>query len=443
MRRYTHSPVGTTDVIARGFNLWHTCIVFALLFFTACTSPQKSKIDWSVTLDHEKKTPYGAAIAYETLPQYFPASRREPLTKWFRYTSIDQHMYGGYDSANLLVLLGLDFYVTDDEWTSLLRFVKAGNELLLLSSNLDVHFARALHCGKVRAGYEIYPLSQFNDGKENKNALSIPPDTIRKWGYTGRSINSYFESHRLLEDDTLQNESAGTETDRYERRALEASVDTTPTVLGTQAGKPDFLRYKVGAGHITLHAAPLVLSNYFLLQNDNRHYLDSIWHTFPANISLIYWNEYFKRSTRKSTLSVLLKYPAMRWALIIAAITLLLYVLFGLKRLQRVVPVRPPVENASASFVETVGRLYFNKGNHANLAEKMTQHFLEWVRNNYHLDTAELGEPFIRALAAKSGIPESEAAALINRIHDIRLGAAVTPEYLYELHRSIQSFYNA
>jgi hypothetical protein len=228
-----------------------------------------------------------------------------------------------------------------------------------------------------------------------------------------------------------------------ESRVVHASIDTPADVLGTTSGQPDFIRYRIGNGHITLHAAPLVLSNYFLLQPANRQYLDAVWHSFPANISVVYWNEYFRRSTESSKLSVLMKYPSTRWALIIAAVTLLLYVLFGLKRLQRVVPVVPPVGNASVSFVETVGRLYYNQGAHGNLAEKMVQHFLEWVRTNYYLDTAQINEAFGRQLAAKSGKSEAEIAVLLHRIHEIRLGSAVvTPEYLHELYRSIQSFYN-
>ncbi len=417
------------------------CAAVLLLLLAGCTgSKDKGKTDWSVTLDHDKKTPYGAAIAFQTLPQYFPGARREPLSHWFRYTSIDEHMYGGYDSSSLLVLLGLQCFVTDEEWTSLLKFAKAGNEVFLLSSNLDVHFRRALHCNKVSVGDEEYPLSRFNDGSVSRMALRLLPDSGKAYGYTGRTLNSYYELHQPLEGDTLA-ENEGT--DEYERRTLEASIDTIPAVLGATAGKPDFLRYKIGTGHITLHAAPLVLSNYFLLQQDNKSYLDSIWHTFPANVSVIYWNEYYKRSTQGSSLSVLFKYPAIRWALIIAALTLLLYVLFGLKRLQRVVPIIPPAENTSLTFVQTVGRLYFNKGAHANLAEKMIQHFLEWVRSSYYIDTAELNDAFSERLAAKSGKSPEEATALVNRIHDIRLGAHVTPEYLYELHYSIQSFYNA
>lgn len=412
-----------------------------LLFAAACSRKKdKEKIDWSVSLNRSKKTPYGAALAYETLPRYFPAARREPLSSYFRYTAIDEHMYGT-DSSNMLVLLGLSCYVTDEEWNALLKFVNAGNEVFVLSSNLDVHLARALHCRKISSGGEEAALTRYNDGSVANKTLRLVPDSARSYGYNGRSIASYFETGQRYDGDTLPEE--GNNELLVERSSLEEEIDTAATVLGTAPGGPNFLRYRVGTGHITLHAAPLVLSNYFLLQQGNRSYLDSIWHSFPANISVIYWNEYFKRSTKSSSLSILLKYPATRWALIIAACTLLLYVLFGFKRLQRIVPIMPPVENASVSFVETVGRLYFNKGNHANLAEKMIQHFLEWVRSHYYLDTSQINDTFTQQLTAKSGKTEEEVTALINRIHHVRLGAAVTPEYLYELHQIIQSFYNA
>jgi hypothetical protein len=417
-----------------------------LLLLPSCRKPsaQKGDIDWSVSLDHNKKTPYGTSIVFETLPHYFPAARREQLSRGFRYTSIDEHMYGGYDSAALLVLLGLDCYITDEEWMSLLKFAKAGNEVLLLSSNLDAHLSTGLHLKKGRTVRETVPLNQYNNGGSSVDALQLLPDSNGKYGYRGRTVDASFQPNDSTVAKNEGDESAITRTKDFEQRTLEASIDTQPEILGLAHGEPDFLRYRVGGGHITLHAAPLIFSNYFLLQQRNRFYLDSVWHSFPANISAVYWNEYFRRSsTQSSNLSVLMRYPATRWALIIAIFTLLLYVLLGLKRMQRIVPVIPQVANASVSFVETVGRLYFNKGNHTNLAEKMVQHFLEWVRSYYYLDTSQLGEPFIRQLAAKSGKSIEEAEALVQRIHEIRLGIAVTPEYLYGLHRSIQSFYNA
>lgn len=418
-----------------------------LVLFASCTKQSKTdadNIDWHVSLDHTKKIPYGSSIAFETVPHYFPAARREQLSHGFRYTSIDEHMYGSFDSATLLVLLGLECHLSNEEWISLLKFAKAGNEIFLLSSNLDVHLSRSMRLQKQMQGWERFPLSVYNDGKASMKALTLPADSSTSYGYQGRAINSFFQPNQALNDDTLsEDETPGGKMKSFEQKTLEGSINSSPELLGFAHGRPDFLRYKVGEGHITLHAAPLILSNYFLLQRGNRAYLDSLWHCFPANISAIYWNEYFRRSTEGSSLSVLMRYPATRWALIIAVCILLLYVLFGMKRMQRIVPVVPPVENASVSFVETVGRLYFNKGNHENMAEKMIQHFLEWVRSHYYLDTSQLDDGFIQQLSAKSGRPLTEVALLVTRMHEVRTGATVSPEYLYELHRSIQSFYNA
>jgi len=416
--------------------------LFLVIFLLGCNAPKENTaIDWRISLAHDSKKPYGSSIAFQSLPQYFPGARIEPLTKWFRYDNINEKMYGSPDSAALLVMLGLDFYISKEEWTHLLNFANEGNEVLLFTSNLDENIRQSFLLEKLNGGLEEYPIMDIDSNLRSEKAVCTWPDTNRKYGYQGRMIRSYFKLMVHSPEDT----------DKFKKKELDLSeinipkyysIDSNADTLGKTLKGPDFIRYKVGSGHITLHAAPLVLSNYFLLQQGNKAYLDSIWHSFPSNISVVYWNEYFKRSNQGSSLMVLMKYPAIRWAMLIAFFALLLYVLFGMKRMQRIVPEIPPLENASVSFVETVGRLYFNKGNHANLAEKMIQHFLEWVRSNYYLNTSQINEIFAQKLAAKSGKPLEEIEQLLLRIHEVRLGTvSVTPEYLYQLHSIIQSFY--
>ena len=156
----------------------------------------------------------------------------------------------------------------------------------------------------------------------------------------------------------------------------------------------------------------------------------------------IYWNSYYKHRAEHSDFSILWKNPATRWALWLSIITLCLYVLLELKRRQAPIAIVTPLENTSVTFVETVGRLYYNKGNHRNLAEKMTQHYLEWVRTHYYLNTNQLNEIFVQQLANKSGLPVEVAANLVEMIHEIRLGTAHVDEaYLYHLNNTIQRFY--
>jgi hypothetical protein len=207
-------------------------------------------------------------------------------------------------------------------------------------------------------------------------------------------------------------------------------------------GKPDILRYEVGDGHITIHAAPLVMSNYFLLQDRNSEYMSRLWSTLPGDIGHVYWNSYFKHRAEHSDFGILWRHPATKWALWLSIITLILYVLLELKRRQQPIPVVAPLTNTSVSFVETVGRLYYNKGNHRNLAEKMTQHFLEYVRTHYYLNTSQLNDTFTQNLAAKSGLPIEVAGNIIEMIHEIRLGSTPIDEpYLYHLNNTIQRFY--
>ncbi|MBS1615819.1 MAG: hypothetical protein JST06_06825 [Bacteroidetes bacterium] len=416
-------------------------LLLSLLMLGSCRNAKPgSTIDWRVSLSHQDTKPYGASLAYQSLPDYFPNADQEILSKNFRYTGIDEHLYGREDSASLLILLGLQFRVNPEEWVSLLRFAASGNEILLLSSNLDERLGKGFQLSKLQPCNEQDALNKTEDGSSEKEVLRLWNHSKKAFGYQGRCISSFFQLRTPYapEGDTLD-EAAPSEQD-LTRARMEAMIEFPGKVLGTAKGKPDFIRYTIGKGHITLHAAPLVLSNYFLLQPGNQAYLSGIWHSFPANISRVYWNEYFERSGQRSSLSVLLKYPAMRRAMLLATVALLLYVLISLKRRQRIIPVIPQIENSSVRFAETIGQLYFNKGNHANLAEKMLQHFLEQVRSKYYLDTNEINEEFARRLAAKSGRTEREASELVAKIHHLRLGEPVRAEYLYRLSQDLRKF---
>lgn len=388
-----------------------------------------SKTNWQVTLKNEDKIPYGTYLACRSLQYYFPQADITKLSRWYRYNSIVDSMQKHPKEPALLILVGLDFRISSYEWQRLQEFAEAGNEIMLFCSRLDDKIETKLKCSKRGYGLEEQRLNEFNNGKENIYALSLVANPVN-YGYEGRSLQGYFTT-RLAENDS----------DGTIMKMVQA--DIKPDTLGFAHQKPDFIRYALGKGHISLHAAPLALSNYFLLQPGNRKYLDGVWQTLPAGIRHVYWNDYFKRTNQNSDIDMLWQYPATRWAVIIAIITLLLYVFFESKRKQRIIPIVDAAENTSVSFVETVGRLYYNKRDHANLADKMVQHFLEWVRMHYYLNTNELNDIFIQQLKNKSGQPEEVVTRLTGIIHDIRLQTAVVNEpYLYELYNTIQLFYN-
>jgi hypothetical protein len=397
--------------------------VCCLLLVTVMGCTQKKKTNWQVTLKKEDKTPYGTYLAYNSLKYYFPQAEVQTLSRWHKFNTIADEYDN--DGTALLILSGLDFNLSGYEWEQLQQFISSGNEVMIFGSNFAERILDNLQIAKYGHGEE-YPLNSGNTGKDNIAALSLVSDT-RKYGYEGHFLQGYFGTPNHT----------GDEADGADSVVAKFSIKAYPDTLGYTKDGPNFLRFGIGDGHLTLHAAPLVLSNYFLLQPGNRQYLDGIWRTLPVGM------DYYKRSAERSDFDLLWRHPATRWALILAVATLLLYVFFESKRRQRIIPIVDAPENTSVSFVETVGRLYYNKGDHHNLAEKMVQHFLEWVRANYHLNTSEINETFIVQLRSKSGLPETVVRRTADMIHEVRLASAKVDEtYLYELYTTIQQFYN-
>ena len=67
------------------------------------------------------------------------------------------------------------------------------------------------------------------------------------------------------------------------------------------------------------------------------------------------------------------------------------------------IPAHPRPQNDSLDFVKTMGRLYYDRKDHQNLAKKMSVYFFEHVRSTYKLPTHTLDEAFVEALHYKSG----------------------------------------
>jgi hypothetical protein len=449
-----------------------------LLLLNSCGKPG---MNWNVSLSSEDKAPYGGYLAFTSLKHFFPGTEIDVLSPGFKYNNIDQKMTYG-EGRSLLILTGLRFNLSDQELEKLISFTAAGNEVILFCSSLDARLGDRLKCQKQSVSFYGYgedqPLRSKSQALLNENVLALSADTNIKYGYSGRIIWAPFE---LTEEDSSVPEKDTAAEDIYENllndtgeedadtdtftasedvsisetedaeqdpeaeaagEEYEDYINTKPEILGYASGNANFVRYEVGEGHITLHAAPLVMSNYFLLQDNNIDYLAGIWNTLPEDVSNIYWNSYLNRSAEDSSFAILWKNPPTRWALWLSIITLSLYVLLEVKRRQKPIPIVKAPENTSVSFVETVGRLYYNKGNHRNLAEKMVQHFLEHVRLNYYMNTSQVNDVFAQQLARKSGLPPEICTHLVEMIHEVRLGQTKIDEaYLYHLNNTIQRFH--
>lgn len=98
-------------------------------------------------------------------------------------------------------------------------------------------------------------------------------------------------------------------------------------------------------------------------------------------------------------------------------------------------------ENSSVAFTETVARLYLQKHDNRNIAEKMVNYFNEFIRSNYSLHV-NAGDPeFMKTLSRKSGVPEQHVETLYNAINHAMGSSKLNDSQLLSLNNQIEQFY--
>lgn len=88
-----------------------------------------------------------------------------------------------------------------------------------------------------------------------------------------------------------------------------------------------------------------------------------------------------------------------------------------------------------------MGRLYYDRRDHKNLARKMSVYFLEHVRSTYKLPTHTLDEPFIEALHYKSGYSREDLNEVVSFIQYLQNDGSVSEYQLINFHNQLGSFY--
>ena len=390
-------------------------LAIILLFFTGDNKANR-QFDGRITLRAKDKIPYGSFIAFESLKNFFPRatvkiSKQEPGY----WDSISN-----YDAGQALIIVSPIFNADEYEMKKLLGFIENGNDVFISTMDVSYEVTQMMKCDINSAEGMMYYFEQ-SEGSDLLSVSLARPPFIKKTSYTypGKRYDFYF-----YKTDTA-----------------------TTTVLGyDKSNNPNFIHLKAGKGNLYIHLAPIIFSNYFLLHRNNITYYENMLSVISPATTRITWDEYFisnrpKQRERTNWLSAFLKHKALKWALLTALLSLLLYVLSEMRRKQRIIPGVSKPKNDSLEFVKTIGRLYHDKGDHKNLGRKMSAYFLEHVRSRYKLQTSELDEEFIKNLHGKTGINEKEIKEIVLFINDLDTMTEVSDKQLAGFHKKLESFY--
>jgi len=215
-------------------------------------------------------------------------------------------------------------------------------------------------------------------------------------------------------------------------------------VLGiTQDSMPDFVKVQFGKGNFFLHAAPLCFSNYFLLYKNNSAYVAKALSYISPNVSTIHWDEYYKtgREGASTPLGFFFSNTFLTWALWLTIAAFLIFVLFEMKRRQRIIPIIEPLRNTTLDFVETVSSVYYGQHDNNSIANKKIQFWFDHIRQRYYLQTQNTDEAFVQQLQRKSGASKELIEKILHNIKRAQAQPRVTDDLLIELTQSIDEFY--
>ena len=383
-------------------------LALALLVFYGLKD--RKKFEDKITLRKKDKIPYGTEVAYRTLPVLFPGAS----------VSSSKSMPGYWDSLSMdkthqaYICITSDFDPDEFEMNKLIDFVKAGNDVFVSAYELSYNAEEKLI--KYGEGTTVdYTLKSM--GRDSMSLTLLKPEE-KTWRYPGASKSYSFNR-----------------------------VDTSRAIiLGEEQGVPDFIQLNAGTGKFFLHRAPLAFSNYFLLHKNNFEYYERVMSCLSPGVKKIVWDEYFlsrrqKSESTQSWFSVLMRYPGLSTAVIIGLLTLLVYAFAEMRRKQRIIPVYSRPGNDSMDFVKTIGRLYYEKGDHRNLARKMTSYFLEHVRSRYKIPTGTLDEKFVKALQFKTGVDNDQIRAIVNDINLLDGSDIISARQLNNFYNKLENFY--
>jgi len=214
-------------------------------------------------------------------------------------------------------------------------------------------------------------------------------------------------------------------------------------VLGiNDKGNSIFVKYRYGKGALYLMPSPQFFTNYNLINPEGADYAAKSLSYLSPGGNLI-WDEFPSQGPQQeiSKLRVLFKYPELQWAYYIGLFSLVTFILFEMKRRQRIIPVLDRLQNTTVEFVNVVGQVYYERKDHKNLADKKIAYVLEHIRSVYRLNTNLIDDEFIEALSNKTEIRISAIRSLMLLLQRYSEATKITDQQLIELNNNIENFY--
>ncbi len=388
----------------RGFkSYWLICGLLLVVYLVAqYTKPTPT--NWATTYLSKDKIPFGTYILRQQIKDLFPEAKQQ-TAKTPAHQTLKEKRKG---LSNYLIITET-LNTSKVDLSQMISYMKGGNHIFIAAYQIDGALADTL---KLKMG------SDFDFENKTKYPINFTSP------YLKREVDYYFEKGIGAQYFS-----------KFNRK--------TATVLGLKYDeKANFLRYNFGKGALFLLPNPQVFTNYNLLNDNNADYASKALSYLPQAKTLI-WDEYYTQPpvNDESILRVLFNDDNLRWAYYLALFSLLVFVLYEMKRRQRIIPVLDPLKNTSVEFAQVVGSVYYQQRNNSDIVQKKINYLLDYIRIKYRIKTTVIDQDFVEALAKLSGSNLVLVTELTGAITSFKPGSKVSDQQLIDINKLIEKFY--
>ncbi len=237
---------------------------------------------------------------------------------------------------------------------------------------------------------------------------SVPK--VKRLAYTLSTAGYDYRLDSLYVGDFTSFDTIVDEKERIERIDTFA-IKKVPTAVSVPYGK----------GEVIFVSSPLLFTNYGMLEGNTSVYIFRLM-SYLADLPVYRTEAYVKTDAmlvaEQSPFREFIKRPPLRWALYLALLGVVLFMIFTARRRQRVIPIISKPANRSLEFIQLIGTLYYQRKDHVDLVRKKFKLFAEELRKTAGVDISDVNtdDREYLLLAEKTGMNSDRLKKVIRQI---------------------------
>ncbi len=381
-------------------------LVFTFVFLIT-EYREVSAYEWAERYNFEDEEPQGLYIFKEVTTRYFSEIPVE----------VNSDLIDTLNGSNLYIQF-VPRGINDEVVDTLVSIASAGNDVLIIGDSLNNRLIdTAPHFFEDTFLFDSTLVFNFTDS-------DIASDT-----------NFSYKFHAVEFDENSNDIN-------YLIRGIDWEEDQEYVRVAAADSLALMVSFPIGEGRIFYHVNKDLFYNYSYRQTEMFDYTQRLLahfdpeHIYLLNPLMIYGSG---NINHRNPLEFIMSEPALKAAYFLLILGTLLYVFFGGKRKQKIIPVMEKNENTSLEYIETVSQLFYQQDQHKKLVAHMKNIFFHKMQKKFFV--APDDPNYVKVLAKKSKISATELQYIIHRFKEMDSNFSFTSDELASLNQRLETVY--